>query len=195
MHLGLLIQDDTGTPSIVHSIHPSTPKTGVILMFITKSHQADTLFRGKGRQKHCPPKNPRNTLTEFKDVFGGSFPGMHKIQLKPDIEVIEPVIHPPRKIPKALQDKLERELKSMEEVQVIVKVTGPTDWVNSIATPEKQRTGALRVCLDPRDLNRAVQCEHYPFPTLEDLTLLLSGAKYFSVLDATPGYWQIKLDE
>ena len=73
---------------------------------------------------------------------------MHKIQLKPDIEVIEPVIHPPCKIPIALQDKLERELKSMGELQVIVKVTGATDWVNSIATPEKQRTGALRVCLD-----------------------------------------------
>ena len=31
--------------------------------------------------------------------------------------------------------------------------------------------------------------------TLEDRTLLLSGAKYFSVLDATSGYWQIKLDD
>jgi len=30
---------------------------------------------------------------------------------------------------------------------------------------------------------------------LEELTLMLSDAKYFSVLDATSGYWQIKLDE
>ena len=52
---------------------------------------------------------------------------MHKIQLKPDIKVIEPVIHPPCKIPIALQDRLERELKSMGERQVIVKVTGATD--------------------------------------------------------------------
>ena len=83
----------------------------------------------------------------------GSFPGMHKIQLKTNIE---PVIHPPQKIPIALQDKLEKELKSMEDLQVIVKITEPTHWVNSIATSEKQQTGALRVCLDPRDLNRAV---------------------------------------
>ena len=83
----------------------------------------------------------------------------------------------------------------MESLEVIAKVTEPTDWVNSIATPEKQRTGALRVCLDPRDLNQAVKREHYPLPTLEELTLMLSDTKYFSVLDATSGFWQIKLDE
>ena len=64
---------------------------------------------------------------------------MHKIQLKTGIE---PVIHLPLKIPIALRDKLEKELKRMKDVQVIVKVTEPTDWVNSIAAPEKQRTGA-----------------------------------------------------
>jgi len=53
-------------------------------------------------------QNPGDILTEYKDVFEGlgSFPVMHKIQLKPDVE---PVIHPPRKIPIALRDKLENE--------------------------------------------------------------------------------------
>ena len=139
-------------------------------------------------------QTPGDILTEYKDVFEGlgSFPGVHKIQLKPEVD---PVIHPPRKVPIALRDKLEKELERMESLEVIAKVTEPTDWVNSIATPEKQRTGALRVCLDPRDLNQAVKREHYPLPTLEELTLMLSDAKYFSVLDATSGYWQIKLDE
>ena len=51
------------------------------------------------------------------------------------------------------------------------------------------------MCLDPRDLNCPVKREYDPLPTLEELTVMLSGAKYFSVLDATSGYWQIKLDE
>ena len=40
-----------------------------------------------------------------KDVFEGlgSFPGVHKIQLKLEVN---PVIHPPRKVPIALRDKL-----------------------------------------------------------------------------------------
>ena len=73
----------------------------------------------------------------------------------------------------------------MEDLGLIIKENKPTDWVNSIATPEKQCTSALRVFLDPRDLNREIMREHYPLPTLEESTLFLSGAKYFSVLDAT----------
>ena len=114
MHFSLLIKGDTGLPPVLHSIHPGTPNTRVILMIIPKSHQADTLFERKGRQKHCPPKPQSNP--NYKDVFEGlgSFPGMHKIQLKTDIE---PVIHPPRKIPIALRDKLEKELNRVEDLQ------------------------------------------------------------------------------
>ena len=65
-------------------------------------------------------------------------------------------------VPIALRDKLEKELERMESLEVIAKVTEPTDRVNSIATPEKQRTGTLPVCLDPRDLNQAVKREYYP---------------------------------
>ena len=115
-----------------------------------------------------------------------------KIKLKPDAVA---VIHPPRRIPVALNDKLEKELMRMEDLDVIVRVSEPIDWVNSIATPKKQRTDAWRVCLDSRDLNQAIKREHYPLLNLEDLTLLLSDANYFSVLDATFGYWQIKLDD
>lgn len=60
---------------------------------------------------------------------------------------------------------------------------------------EKPRTGKLRVCLDPRDLNKAINRPHYPLPILEDLTCKLVGAQYFSVLDARSGYWAIKLTE
>lgn len=51
----------------------------------------------------------------------------------------------------------------------------------------------LRVCLDLRDLNKAIKRSHYPLPTLEDITSRLGGAQYFSVLDARSGYWAIKL--
>ena len=81
----------------------------------------------------------------------------------------------------------------MENLGVIVRVSEPIDWVNSIATPAKQRTGALRVSLDSRDLNQDIMREHYSLRALEDLTLLLSDAIYFIVVDATLGYWQIKL--
>ena len=55
--------------------------------------------------------------------------------------------------------------------------------------------GDLRVCLDPRDLNKAIKHPYYPVPTLNDVTSELARAKHFSVLDARSGYWQIKLSD
>jgi hypothetical protein len=81
----------------------------------------------------------------------------------------------------------------MEDVGVIVKQTEPTDWVNSMVTvikPEK-----IRVCIDPRDLNRAIKREHYPMKTIEEVVAGMPEAKVFSVLDATSGYWQMNLNE
>src|SRR4029434_5560382 len=38
--------------------------------------------------------------------------------------------------------------------------------------------------LDPRPLSMTILRPHYPLPTLEDVTSKLTGAKFFSVLDA-----------
>ena len=51
------------------------------------------------------------------------------------------------------------------------------------------------MCLDPKDLNRAVQREHYQLPTIEDISSRLAGAKVFSILDVKKGFWHISLDE
>ncbi|CAI5673637.1 unnamed protein product [Oreochromis niloticus] len=80
----------------------------------------------------------------------------------------------------------------MERNQIMCKVTD-ADWVNALVVVEKPKTGRLRVCLDPRPLNKAIQRPHYPLPTLADVTTKLAGAKYFSVLDIRSGYWAIKL--
>ena len=77
---------------------------------------------------------------------------------------------------------------------IITKVTEPTDWVNSMVVVQKPN-GDLRVCLDPRDLNKAIKRPYYPVPTLNDVTSEWAGAKHFSVLDAHSGYWQIKLSD
>lgn len=70
---------------------------------------------------------------------------------------------------------------------------GNRDWVNTLVVVEKPRTGNLRVCLDPKDLNKAIKRPHYRLPTLEDVTPKLTGAKHFSVLGAQSGYSAIKL--
>jgi len=80
----------------------------------------------------------------------------------------------------------------MEQLGAIEKVDQPTEWVNSIVIVEKP-DGNLRICLDPKDLNRAVQREHFQLPTAAEITSKLTGAKVFSKLDAKDGFWHVKL--
>ena len=134
----------------------------------------------------------QSIMAEYAEVFQGigEFPGVCTFRVAPDAT---PVVCPPRRIPIALRSKLKDELDSMEKQNIICKVTEPTEWVNALVVVEKPKTGKLRVCLDPRALNKAIQRPHYPLPTLEDATTKLAGAQYFSVLDARSGYWAIKL--
>ena len=104
------------------------------------------------------------------------------------------MVHVPRRVPLGLRDRLKSELDKEESLGVIVKVDEPTDWVNSITIVEK-KNGLLRICLDPCDLNKALKREHYSCPTVDDIAAKLHGARVFTVLDATSGYWQVKLDK
>ena len=63
-----------------------------------------------------------------------------------------------------------------------------------VAVP-KANGAKLRICLDPKDLNRAVQRENYPLPTIEDIATRLHGAKVFTKLDVRNGFWHVKLSE
>ena len=87
---------------------------------------------------------------------------------------VSPMVHAPRKVPVELKDKLQAELPVMENQDIIAKVTQPTDWVNSLVIREN-KSGRLRLCLDPKDLNKAIKTEHHPIPTLEEITPKLAG--------------------
>ena len=82
----------------------------------------------------------------------------------------------------------------MEKLGIIERVTEPTDWVNSLVIVHKAN-GKLRICIDPRDLNKAIKRQHFQLPSAEELFAQKSGAKYFVKLDMSNAYWQIKIDE
>ena len=53
----------------------------------------------------------------------------------------------------------------------------------------------MRLCIDPKRLNKALKHNHYPLLTIDDILPDLTHARYFSVLDAKNGYWHVELDE
>ena len=54
--------------------------------------------------------------------------------------------------------------------------------------------GDLRICLDPKDLNKAIIREHYKALTLEEITYKLNKAKKFSKVDAYKGFFAYPMD-
>lgn len=111
----------------------------------------------------------------------------------------EPLIHAPRTVPGHLQDMFRKEIDTMVKLGVLIPVSQPTDWVNSIVlsetTNDKGEVTKIRVCLDPRDLHKVIKREHYYTKTTDELVTQLNGAKFFSVVDAKKGYWHVPLDE
>ena len=52
-----------------------------------------------------------------------------------------------------------------------------------------------RICIDPKDLNKALKRPYYSMVTVEEVANRLSGAKSFTSLDACSGYWQLQVDD
>ena len=46
-------------------------------------------------------------------------------------------------------------------------MTNPTDWINSMVTIMKPTK--IRICIDLRDLNKAIEREYYPMKTIEEV--------------------------
>ena len=117
----------------------------------------------------------------YKDVCNGlgCFEEPYHIVVEQDIV---PVKEPPRRVPFGLQDRLKLKLDLMEKHKVIQKLNKPTNWVHNLVIVEK-KDGSLRLCLDPRELNKAIKRENFQIPTMEDVTCRLSGKNVFTAID------------
>ncbi|GFT97221.1 transposon Tf2-6 polyprotein [Nephila pilipes] len=133
-------------------------------------------------------------IKQYKDVFTGigEFPREpYHITLKNNSV---PVIHPPKRVPQALQPKLKSTLNNLEKEGIVSKVNKPTDWDQSLVIVEKPN-GNLRLYLDSRDLNKVIKREHYQISCTDDIISRLEGKKIFSVVDLKDGFWHVPLDE
>jgi transposase InsO family protein len=133
----------------------------------------------------------KDMLTWFPDVFDGisCFAGQEELHIQ---EGAIPTIDPPRKCPIHLRDKIKAGLEDMEKNGIIRPVTKPTKWCSSLTYALKKDT-SIRMCIDPQNLNKSLVKRPHKIPTIEEITPLFAGAKFFTKLDAKAGYWGVKL--
>ena len=141
----------------------------------------------------------------YADIFQGlgKFPGdPYKLRLKPDAV---PAKHRPRRVPVHLQDAFHEEVERLVKIDVLEKVTEPTEWVNSFVIVEKVIDSSnahspnhsikksIRLWVDPKDLNEALEREPYYSRSIDELISMFAGAKVFTIVDMDKGYWQVVL--
>jgi len=138
--------------------------------------------------------HPHNILDEYPSLFCGT--GLlkdYQVHLNIDKNV-PPVANLHRRIPVNLRDKVAAKLKDLEDNDIIEAVEdAPTPWVSPLVIVPK--TNDIRICVDMRGPNKAIQRTRHVLPTFEEVISDLSKSKVFSKLDLAQGYHQLLLDE
>ena len=138
-------------------------------------------------------RSTKDLQTLYPNSFDqiGNMSGEYDIKIDPSVP---PVKHGRRKVPIKYKAEIEKELNDMVQQGIIVKQTEPTPWVSSLMYPKKP-DGKLRICLDPKDLNKAIIRENHKAPTLEEIAHDLTRATKFSKMDRNKAFFGMHLTE
>ena len=93
----------------------------------------------------------------------------------------------------------------MLKLGILEEVKEPTDWVNLYVIMEKDSGNQhspnhtikrkLMICLDPRDLNEALERKPYHTYSVDEITAKLQGMTVFTKVDFKKGYWMVVLHQ
>lgn len=123
------------------------------------------------------------------------FPKIKDFQLTLPIDrSVSPVIQPLRRCPIPILGRVKSKLDELLEMGIIERVTKPSSWVSPLV-PIIKDNGDLRLCVDMRRANQAIQRLNHPLPVFDDLLPRFSGAKYFTTLDIKQAFHQVELVE
>lgn len=144
----------------------------------------------------------KSICTKFNDIFhldgdNLTFTSIAKAQINLKSGTI-PKYKKPYRLPHAQKQEIKDQVKKMVDDNIAEPSMSP--WNSPILVVPKKKdpvTGLqkLRLVIDYRGLNDAVEDDKFPLPNITDIYDLLGGAVYFSCLDLSQGYYQMELDD
>ncbi|GJZ73995.1 putative reverse transcriptase domain-containing protein [Tanacetum coccineum] len=128
----------------------------------------------------------------FLDVLSG-LPPVREIEFRIDlIPGALPVVKSPYRLDPSKMSELSNQLKELQEKGFIRPSHSP--WGAPVFFVKK-KDGAMRMCIDYRELNKLTIKNRYPLPRIDDLFDQLQGACCFSKIDLCSGYQQLRVQE
>ena len=112
----------------------------------------------------------------------------HEIKNYPNANPVRQCLHPvnPRKAP-AIKAKIEKLLKAG-----FIYPLPLTEWVSN-PVPIDKKQGAICICTDFHDLNRACPKDNFPTPFIDQILDECVGSEVFSFMDGFSRYNQIQI--
>ena len=126
----------------------------------------------------------------FEDKLGKCTKTKVSIHLKDDTK---PIFCNARPIPFAVKQKVQDEIDRLVDLGVLQKINY-SDWAAPIVVVNKPN-GKVRLCGDFKALNRRINVDQHPIPTLDVLLEKLQGGQFYSKIDLADAYLQLELDE
>ncbi|UYV71990.1 K02A2.6-like, partial [Cordylochernes scorpioides] len=150
-----------------------------------------------------PPRLPIDQIRTGEDVVrafphcfcdGISDMGEGSTITAPELRMLsaKPIHKRQYPIPAITVPKVKALVKELEEVGIVEECTSL--W-NSPLFPVAKSDGSVRITLDLRLINDATEFFPFPMPRVEDNLRAFAGAKVFSTLDLTSGFFQIHIPE
>lgn len=115
------------------------------------------------------------------------------ITLKPNTQA---VYTKPYKLPHSQRTEIESQIHDMLKNKIIEKSN--SEWNSPVLlVPKKSTTDVKkwRLVIDYRKVNAQLQDDKFPLPNIDDVIDSLAGAKYFTHLDLSQGYYQCELKQ
>lgn len=131
---------------------------------------------------------------EFPKIFSsmGSFKGEVTIKLKEGSKPFAQTV--PRPVPIPRLEPLEKELKKLQEDNIIAPIIEPTEWVSPIVVVPKDKDN-IRLCVDFTKLNQSVLRPYFPITSPDSKFARIEDSVIFSKIDLNKGFHQVKLTE
>ena len=155
-------------------------------MYVTKGNERALLSRDSAKilnlikinqdaivsEINTASPTPTQTCQKFEDLFTG-IGKLKDVQLQlyinKDVDV-QATAQPHRKEPFHLRSKIKAELKKLKDLTIIEDAVGSTPWVsNIVAAPKPKDPESVRICVDMRITNKAIERDRYPMPTVEEI--------------------------
>lgn len=125
---------------------------------------------------HIESKPDSNEISE-------AFPKVPNVALKIQIDGnVPPVVQVARRLPVSMEADVEEAIQELLEKNIIERAEGPLSWVSPLV-PVRKADGKIRLCVDMRAANRAVNRENYPMPNIDAaMTSITKVSTYLQVL-------------